>query len=324
MSERKHIQLYRTSGNTAPNPDDVYYGELSMGYNSGHEKLYIKNTNNGITTFSSDEQLKTIRDQQDEKVAQATGLMSQTSQGGEVSYSYAPSAETLTEFTNISESVDFLATQVKECMDAIEGFKQNIYTIDTNFKVETDSGVTEYTASYSCTNNGNPTTPSACTITRYVNDGSGSVILNNTSTPASAVTVSISGCKEHYVLEVVSTLPNSLHIISEETKYLCMVGTTSATTMTAQIAGGFKKYVSNGTWFVANNVETQASQYVWVIVPSYISVRFATSQGITFPFTTEVQTISDVGGVTGTYKCYRSNQELDAATWNLVIYNVVG
>lgn len=322
MSIRKHIQLYRTSGDTAPIPGNVMYGELAMGYKSGSEKLYFKNTNDDITTFSSDEQIKAVRDQQDGKLAQAAGLVTQLSQSGEVSYAYVPSAETLTEFDTMSESVDYLASQVKDCMDAIENFKHNIYTIDTNFSVIADSGVTSYTASYSCTNNGNPTTPSACTITRYVNDGSGTVILDNTSTPSSAVTVSVSGSKEKYVLEVVPIIPNALNIRSEETKYICMVGATSATTMTAEIAAGFKKYVSNGKWFVAKDVETESSQYVWIIVPSYISVRFATSQGITFPLSEDVQTVSDIDGITGTYRCYRSNQELDDATWNIVVHNL--
>ena len=55
---RKYLRHFRTSGTTQPNAQDLMHGEIAMGYNRFHEKLFIKNTTNTITEFSSDEQLK--------------------------------------------------------------------------------------------------------------------------------------------------------------------------------------------------------------------------------------------------------------------------
>ena len=51
MSKGKKILLYRTSGTTEPPIDDIECGELAMSYLADNEKLYIKNTNDKITSF---------------------------------------------------------------------------------------------------------------------------------------------------------------------------------------------------------------------------------------------------------------------------------
>jgi hypothetical protein len=99
----------------------MLYGELAMGYGRFHEKLFIKNTTNTITEFSSDEQLKEIRDTQDTKVAEATGLVANTEQdSGIVNYQYQPQAELLNEFDNMNDSVDFLAGKLQDCLDSLD------------------------------------------------------------------------------------------------------------------------------------------------------------------------------------------------------------
>ena len=316
---RKYLQHFRTSGISQPNAQGMLHGEIAVGYNRFHEKFFIKNTTNTITEFSSDEQLKEIRDTQDEKVAYATGLVPNTEQDtGVVNYTYQPQAEILNEFDNMNDSVDFLAGKLKDCLDSLEELKSNIYVIDTNFEVEPNSGVTSYTVGYECMYNGNPTTPQSCTITKYVNNGSGTVILDNTSTSSATTTSAITGNKEQYVLEVVPNLTGALNTRSEITKYVCYVGASSATTMTSTIAGGFQKYTSDGIKFNAN-VSTGTGDYIWIIVPSYINVQYATSNGITVTLNQEVQTISNS---LGTFKCYRSYKALDIAAWPLVIYNL--
>lgn len=317
---RKYLKHYRTNGTTAPQATDMEHGELAMGYNRYHEKLYIKNTTNTITEFSSDEQLKEIRDIQDERVASAAGLVANTEQDtGEVTYHYSPGSELLSEFTTMNDSVDYLAGQLQECLAKIEEFKANIYVIDTNFEVEPNTGVTQYNVSYQCSYNGNPTTPTSCTITKYVNDGSGTVILSNTGTASASTTSNITGNKEQYVLEVVPDLTGALNTRAELTRYLCYVGASSATTMTSGITETFDKYVSDGISFTADT-NTTTGDYLWFIVPDYISIQYVTSYGITVTLDQTVQTITNS---LGTFKCYRSYKSLDVAGWPVVIHNIM-
>lgn len=320
MASRKYLQHFRSSGTTQPDATGMKYGEIAIGYKKFHEKLYIKNDINTITEFSSDEQLKEIMDTQDIRVAEAAGLgVNTVPESGDVSYVYQPGSTVLNNFTDMSAAVDYLADQLQGAYDIINELKSNIYVIDTNFDVEPNSNFTQYNVSYSCMYNDNPTIPSGCTITKYVNDGSGTVILNNTGVSSATTTTNITGNKEHYVLEVVPDLAGALNTKSEVTRYLCYVGATSATTMTAQIADTFNKYVIDGDKFVAQE-NSNNGDYMWIIVPSFISVQFATSSGITFSLDTEIQTISNT---LGSFKCYRSYKALDTASWTIVVHNIM-
>ena len=57
MAKQKTVLLYRTSGENKPSTSNLQYGELAMGYASGKEKLYLKNTNNQIASFISETQI---------------------------------------------------------------------------------------------------------------------------------------------------------------------------------------------------------------------------------------------------------------------------
>jgi hypothetical protein len=298
----------------------MQYGELAMGYKRHQEKLFIKNSTNTITEFSSDEQLKAIRDAQDEKVANGVGLTASIDETtGNVNYTYSPGAESLSSFSAMTQSVDYLAQQLKACYDIIDEMKTNVYMIETNFTVEPNTAFTQYVVSYQTTYNENPTTPKSCTITKYVNDGSGTVILSNTSTASATTTSNITGAKEQYVIEVVPDLDRALNTRVEETRYLCYVGASTATTMTSSIVENFKKHVSNGIRFTAQQ-NTMAGDYLWIVIPNYLNIQFVTSNGITFTLSSEVQTITNSFG---TFKCYRSNKALDTAVWPIVVHHII-
>ena len=316
---RKYIQHYRTSGTTSPQASKLVHGEIAVGFHRHGEKLFIKNDANTVTEFSSDELLKVVRDEQDIKVAGASGIVPNTeSETGIVTYQYMPSAEILNEFDNMSDSVDFLAGKLKECLDLIEEMKSNVYMIDVNFNVEPNSAHTSYNVSYACEYNGNPTTPQSCTITKYVNDGSGTVILSNTSTASASTTSNITGNKEQYVLEVVPDLAGALNTRSELTRYMCYVGASSATTMTSSIVAGFDKYTSDGIGFIAQE-NTVYGEYLWIVIPSFINIAYVTCEGISVTLDQEVQTVTNT---LGSFKCYRSYKALDTASWRLKINHI--
>ena len=53
-TEKKRLKIlnYRTDRGIAPNPDNIEYGEIAIGYKKDNEAIYIKNTTNEIVDFT--------------------------------------------------------------------------------------------------------------------------------------------------------------------------------------------------------------------------------------------------------------------------------
>ena len=51
-TERKRILNYRNSNGLAPDPNNIDYGEIAIGYKKDNEAIYIKNTANDIVDFT--------------------------------------------------------------------------------------------------------------------------------------------------------------------------------------------------------------------------------------------------------------------------------
>ena len=51
-TERKRVLNYRNDNGLAPNPDNIDYGEIAIGYKKDNEAIYIKNTANNIVDFT--------------------------------------------------------------------------------------------------------------------------------------------------------------------------------------------------------------------------------------------------------------------------------
>ena len=51
-TERKRILNYRNSNGLAPDPNNIYCGEIAIGYKKDNEAIYIKNTANDIVDFT--------------------------------------------------------------------------------------------------------------------------------------------------------------------------------------------------------------------------------------------------------------------------------
>ena len=71
MSNTKRIKVlnYRNANGLSPNPDNIDYGEIAIGYKKDNEAIYIKNTANGIVDFTpisivniTHNELKNLRD----------------------------------------------------------------------------------------------------------------------------------------------------------------------------------------------------------------------------------------------------------------------
>lgn len=51
-TERRKILNYRSASGISPNPDNIDYGEIAIGYKKDNEAIYIKNTTNEIVDFT--------------------------------------------------------------------------------------------------------------------------------------------------------------------------------------------------------------------------------------------------------------------------------
>ena len=76
-TKRKKILNYRNDNGLAPNPVNIDYGEIAIGYKKDNEAIYIKNTANGIVDFTpisivnlTYNELKNLRDNSSLKPSQ--------------------------------------------------------------------------------------------------------------------------------------------------------------------------------------------------------------------------------------------------------------
>ena len=191
-----------------------------------------------------------------------------------------------------------------------------VYILDTNFKVEADSGVTSYNISYEAKHNNEPVEPKSCIITKYVNDGSGIVILNNTGVSGTTITSTVTGNREKYVLDVIPGSHTVFETKSEITRYIYYVGSSSVTSMSGESVELLNKYVSNGDKLKVKE-STGDEQYLWFVIPDSLNLEGITTDSVSFVLDDVVQTITNS---LGSFKCYRSKKLLVAANWNLMIY----
>ena len=84
--------------------------------------------------------------------------------------------------------------------------------------------------------------------------------------------------------------------------------------MTAEILNMLNKISSTGVSFNPK-VTTKDNDYIWLVVPSYLSIARVTSAGFDVTLATPQTIINNLGS----FKAYRTANPLTTATWNLVI-----
>ena len=152
---RKHVQHYRNGKNTTkPKPWDIEYGELAMTYLNQNEKMYIRTSTNGIVDFSADHIIHDRIDEQDLRMSNALGLSANTESDDErIQYVYTSTNPLLQECHTMNESVEYIADELKNCLDLIETLKANAYMIETGFEVTPNDTVTSENVNFKITNN---------------------------------------------------------------------------------------------------------------------------------------------------------------------------
>lgn len=206
----------------------------------------------------------------------------------------------------------------EELVESIQNVDENlaklndtVYPITLGFSINPNVGSMQTDVRYSIISDGKPLVPDTLLISKQINDATPKALSN---TPASSGNLStpIEGAREIFKFEVGKKGRTGKS--TSQTRYLCYFGGNTADTMTAEILNTLSKVSSTGVSFNPK-VTTKDNDYIWLVVPSYLSISRVTSAGFDVILTAP-QTITNS---LGSFKAYRTVNSLTPATWNLVI-----
>lgn len=206
----------------------------------------------------------------------------------------------------------------EELVESIQNVDENlaklndtVYPITLGFSINQNVGSMQTDVRYSIISDGKPLVPDTLLISKQINDATPKSL---SDTPASSGNLStpIEGAREIFKLEVGKKGRTGKS--TSQTRYLCYFGGNQAATITAEILNILNKVSATGVSFNPK-VTTKDNDYIWLVVPNYLSISRVTSAGFDVILTAP-QTITNS---LGSFKAYRTANPLTAATWNLVI-----
>lgn len=206
---------------------------------------------------------------------------------------------------------DGLITTIQDVDKNLAKLNDTVYPITLGFSINPNVGSMQTDVRYSIISDGKPFVPDTSIISKQINDNAPK---NLSDTPSSGGTLStpIEGAREIFKYAV--TKEGRTGKSATQTRYLCYHGGNSAATMTAEILNTLNKVSATGVSFNPK-VTTKDNDYIWLVVPSYLSISRVTSSGFDVILTAP-QTITNS---LGSFKAYRTVNPLTAAIWNLVI-----
>lgn len=206
----------------------------------------------------------------------------------------------------------------EELVESIQNVDENlaklndtVYPITLGFSLNPNVGSMQTDVRYSIISDGKPLVPDTFLISKQINDATPKSLSN---TPASSGNLStpIEGAREIFKFEVGKKGRTGKS--TSQTRYLCYFGGNPAATMTAEILNTLNKVSSTGVSFNPK-VTTKDNDYIWLVVPSYLSISRVTSAG----FDVILAAPQTITNSLGSFKAYRTVNPLTPATWNLVI-----
>lgn len=214
-------------------------------------------------------------------------------------------------FSKASNLDEDLIKTIQDVDVNIAKLNDTVYPITLGFTINPNVGTMQTEVKYSVSSESKPFMPDTLQISKQANNGLFKVLTN---TPSSGGTLSdtIEGAREIFKFAV--TKKGRTGKSTSQTRYLCYFGGNPAATMTAEILNTLNKVSSTGVSFNPS-VTTKDNDYIWLVVPSYLSITRVTSAGFDVPLSAP-QTISNN---LGSFKAYRTINPLTANTWNLVI-----
>ena len=206
---------------------------------------------------------------------------------------------------------DNLVGMIQDVDENLAKLNDTVYPIILGFTITTNVGTMQTEIRYSVSSDNKPLVPDTSIISKQINDNAAK---NISTTPSSGGTIStpIEGAREIFKYAV--TKEGRTGKSATQTRYLCYHGGNSAATMTTEILNTLNKVSATGVSFNPK-VTTNDNDYIWLVVPSYLSITRVTSAG----FDVTLAAPQTITNNIGSFKAYRTANPLTAATWNLVI-----
>lgn len=206
---------------------------------------------------------------------------------------------------------DNLVGMIQDVDESLAKLNDTVYPIILGFTITPNVGTIQTEIRYSITSENKPLVPDTSIISKQINDNAPK---NLSDTPSSGGTLStpIEGAREIFKFTVEKKGRTGKS--TSQTRYLCYFGGNPAATMTAEILNTLNKVSATGVSFNPK-VTTKDNDYIWLVVPSYLSIIRVTSAGFDVPLSVPQSITNSLG----TFKAYRTANPLTQATWNLVI-----
>lgn len=206
---------------------------------------------------------------------------------------------------------DNLVEMIQDVDESLAKLNDTVYPIILGFTITPNVGTMQTEIRYSVTSDNKPIVPDTSIISKQINDNAPK---NLSETPSSGGTLSttIEGAREIFKYAV--TKKGRTGKSTSHTRYLCYFGGSPAATMTAEILNTLNKVSATGVSFNPS-ITTRDNDYIWLVVPSYLSISRVTSAG----FDVTLAAPQTITTRLGSFKAYRTANPLTAATWNLVI-----
>ena len=206
---------------------------------------------------------------------------------------------------------DNLVELIQDVDENLAKLNDTVYPIILGFTITPNVGTMQTEVRYSVSSDNKPLVPDTSIVSKQINDNTPK---NLSDTPSSGGTLStpIEGAREifKFTIEKEGRTGKS----TSQTRYLFYYGGNSAATMNAEILNTLNKVSATGVSFNPK-VTTKDNDYIWLVVPSYLSISRVTSAGFDVPLSAPQAITNSLG----TFKAYRTANPLTAATWNLVI-----
>ena len=216
---------------------------------------------------------------------------------------------------NISGSYYNIQKYIKDTKSLFQAnldkLNDTVYPITLGFSISPNVATMNTSINYSVVSDNKPLVPDVMKISKQVNDNTAIVLLDS-PTSSGNLTTNIEGSREIFKFEVTKTGRTGKS--TSTTRYLCYYGGNSTANMTAEILNTLNKISTTGVSFNPS-ITTKDNDYIWLVVPSYLSIIRVTSAG----FDVTLAAPQTITNSLGSFKAYRTANPLTAATWNLII-----
>lgn len=199
-----------------------------------------------------------------------------------------------------------LIKKVQDLTENVAELQDSEFPMVLSLNASNNTALTTTTIKYGVTVKSKPFVPDMLDLRK------GDTILTNAPVASGSVETPIQSNREVFTFTVAKEGRTTK--VASLTRYLCYYGGNAASTISASVISALSKKISGNVAFNPT-VKTKNGDYIWLIVPNYLTINRVTSAGFDVTLATP-QTISTA---IGEFKAYRSANTLTESTWNLVI-----